>query len=89
MSRPKHLLGLKALEEGNALLDQGVPLSKVHARLDPEWHYLSTYMIFKVDRHGRHQVTRPPWLKAEPVLQAPPDDWTFDGNFPNGRWVKK
>ena len=89
MAKPKQLLGLAALELGNKLLDDGVPMSRVHLRLDPDWHYLSTYAIFMADRKKKYAVTRPAWLQDEPVLQRPPEDWAFEGNFPNGKWVKK
>lgn len=89
MAKPKKLIGLNALELGNRLLDDGVPLTKVHERLGLDWHYMSTRDIFMADRKRRHSITRPPWLEDEPALQTPPSDWVFEGVFPIGSWVKR
>lgn len=88
MARPKQLIGLNALTLGNKLLDQGVPMTKVHAKLQLTWHYASTRDIFMADRKNRFSATRPKWLQEEPTLQTPPDGWTFEGIFPDGRWVR-
>lgn len=89
MPKAKKLIGLDALEAGNHLLDQGVPMSKVHEHLDLPWHYMSTRDVFKADRAGKRSITRPEWLQNGPALQEPPEPWFFDGVFPNGVWRKK
>ena len=91
MSRRKRLLGLKQLEEGNNLIDQGVPVTRVHKQLKLPWSYQSTVDIFIADRKELHSVTRPEWLKPideeAPILQEPPEDWKFEGTFPYGDWI--
>lgn len=90
MARKKRLLGLNALKQGNALLDLGVPLTTVHKELQllDKWTYASTVAIFKADRAGLHDVTRPSWLHDEPLLQETPADWHFTGVFPDGQWFQ-
>lgn len=90
MARRKRLLGLALLEEGNKLLDMGVPMTKVHSQLKLEgvWSYQSTSEVFGADRQELHSVTRPEWLQQEPALQETPTDWHFEGTFPYGEWIK-
>lgn len=97
MARRKRLLALDKLEEGNKLLDMGVPLTKVHQQLGLAkfWSYQSTSDIFTADRQDLHSVTRPPWLEYSsevegnevPIVQDSPKDWTFEGTFPYGEWI--
>ena len=89
MARRKRLLGLTVLEEGNKLLDMGVPMTKVHLalKLDGRWSYQSTADIFAADREDLHSVTRPDWLKEKPAIQDTPKDWHFEGTFPYGDWI--
>jgi len=93
MARVKKLLSLPLLEEGNELLDLGVPMTKVHniLGLHGEWSYQSTTDIFKADRHGHQSATRPPWLKdvstRDSILVEPPLGWSYSGVFPFGMWV--
>ena len=91
MSRRKRLIGLKKLDEGNELLDMGVPMTKVHVRLklNELWSYQSTADIFAADRLGLSSITRPPWLEEEPHLQEAPQGWIFEGVFPHGEWVNR
>ena len=99
MARRKRLLSLTMLEQGNALLDVGVPVSKVHKQLGlgETWSYQATADIFKADRAGLHSVTRPAWLKHSSTelgkevsdIQDTPVDWQFEGTFPYGEWVKR
>jgi len=88
MARRKRLLGLDTLNKGNELLDLGVPMSKLHLRLnlDSYWSYQSTSDIFAADRAGLHSVTRPDWLMSSPTMQETPEDWCFEGTFPYGDW---
>lgn len=90
MAKKKKLLGLDALTRGNLLLDMGVPMTKVYKELglDNHWSYPSTIDLFRVDRAGNQEQTRPKWLKAEPLLQEAPDDWEYEGLFPYGKWIK-
>ena len=98
MARRKRLLALDKLEEGNRLLDMGVPLTKVHKELGLEdlWSYQSTSDIFTADRQDLYSVTRPDWLqhsskvegKEVPVIQDSPANWFFEGTFPYGDWVQ-
>lgn len=89
MAKPKRLLSIDALEWGNALLDKGVPMTKVHEQLDLDWNYQSTRDVFIADRKKKFNATRPPWLLDKPNLQTPPEEWFFDGIFPNGNWQKR
>jgi len=90
MARRKRLLSLDMLEEGNKLLDLGVPLTKVHKQLglDTKWTYQSTSDVFTADRADLYSVTRPEWLQRAPDLQETPQDWKFEGTFPYGEWLK-
>jgi len=98
MARRKRLLSLDKLEEGNKLLDLGVPMTKVHLKLglDAYWSCQSTADIFMADRADLYSVTRPDWLQKSndkedefvPMIQDTPKGWRFEGIFPYGEWLK-
>jgi len=89
----KKLIALNLLEKGNELLKLGVPMTKVHKDLGLDWSYQSTADVFTADRAGLHHVTRPSWLKAsedpKEALQKAPENWNFEGVFPNGKWIEE
>jgi len=92
MARRKSLLSIAVLDEGNDLLDLGVPMTVVHKKLKLHklWSYQSTVNIFSADRDGLHSVTRPDWLRkreSTQTLQEAPKEWTFEGTFPYGEWI--
>jgi len=94
MARRKRLLAIEILNEGNKLLDIGVPMTKVYANLGLKefWSYQATFDIFMADRQDLQSATRPQWLKelsekgSNLKIHNSPPDWYFDGIFPYGEW---
>ena len=84
----KRLIGLDTLNRALELLDLGVPMTKVHTKvgLDKVWSYGSTVIVLTCARNNLLGAVQPPWLKKTPILQEPPANWIFKGNFPIGKW---
>ena len=84
----KKLVGLDTLNKALELLELGVPMTKVHVTvgLDKVWSYGSTVIVLTCARNGHLPAVLPPWLKDAPILQEPPVNWVFRGNFPIGKW---
>jgi len=90
-NRQKKLIGFKALQRAQELHSMGVPYSTIHRQLglDEHWSAASTRNIIVWDSQEAFRgATRPEWLLDQPVIQTPPVEWVFIGEFPHGAWAK-
>lgn len=88
--KQRSLLGTKMLDKAIQMhKEKRIPISTVVKvlEIDKHMHYRTAYDIIRAEIEGFSKLTRPEWLKPEPIKQTAPQGWLLKNGFgPLGYW---